>query len=320
MALVDLVNLTEILLNQTAGQAQGLQAETPSKASANNGATAATGDQFTPSAENTAQAAGLFTVNQFTLFSAAAEFLLAQAPAPRANPANASAPAANFTAPPATQEAVATNIAAALQAPAAAPARATPAPANALAANAAAAPATTTANIQSQLQALNNALAALGLSKEDIRKIDGIAGSINDFNPAAFNSLVSQLVALTRQVAPQAAVNTANTNAANANATQPNAGGLQVQELRIRFSGVPAQGTLGGTNNATGGTGNVRAPGPNIGPFPVSAFTLQVEEVQLSLTDNNGHTVRVRAPAEAVNANPPASGNQALAQTRAATA
>jgi hypothetical protein len=178
------------------------------------------------------------------------------------------------------------------------------------------------------LQALNNALAALGLSKADIRKIDGIAGSINDFNPAAFNSLVYQLEALARQAAPQAAANTAatanantaNTNAANANATNTNAGGFQVQELLIRFSGATAQGTVSGTNNATGGPGGVRAPGGNLGPFPASAFNLQVEEVQLSLTDNNGHTVRVRAPAQAVNANPPASGNQAPAQTRAATA
>jgi myosin heavy subunit len=327
------VNLTELLLNSTAEQAQESQAPAPSKANANNGTTAAaTGDQFTLSAQNAAQAAGLFTVSQVTLFSAAAEALLAQAAAPPPNPANTTAPAANFSAAPAAQESVAANSAAAAPALAAATALATSATANAAAANAAAAP-VTTASVAQQLQTLNSALVALGLSQADINKIDSVAGFINDFNPAAFTNLANQLETLAQpQTAPQTAANApatanasaanantanANTNAANTAAANPNAANvantnppaLQIQELLIRFSGAGAPG-------ATGGTGAVIAPNPN-GPLPASAPNLQVE---LSLTDNNGHAIRVSAPAEAVNANPPAGGNQAPAQTGVATA
>ena len=98
MATIGLVGLTERLLNQTAGQAREAQTVTPSRTSANNGAIAVTEDQFTPSAPNAAQAAGLFTVSQITLFSPAAEFLLAQRPEPQANPGNAADAAGNFTA------------------------------------------------------------------------------------------------------------------------------------------------------------------------------------------------------------------------------
>jgi hypothetical protein len=97
-------------LNQAPGQAQEPQAA-PNAASANNGGIAATGDQFTPSAQHTAQAAGLFTVNQVTLFSAAAEFLLAQAPATQANTANTAAQPANAGNAPVA----AVNLAAALR-------------------------------------------------------------------------------------------------------------------------------------------------------------------------------------------------------------
>lgn len=98
MATIGLVGLTERLLNQTAGQAREAQTVTPSRTSANNGAIAVTEDQFTPSAPNAAQAAGLFTVSQITLFSPAAEFLLAQTPEPQANPGSAADAAGNFTA------------------------------------------------------------------------------------------------------------------------------------------------------------------------------------------------------------------------------
>jgi hypothetical protein len=335
MATISPVNLTELLLNSTAEQAQEAQAPAPSKANANNGTTAATGDQFTPSAQNAAQAAGLFTVNQVTLFSVAGQALLALAAAPPANPANTTAAAANGTAQPTAQESVAANAVAALPALAAA----TAATANAAAVNAAAAPASTT-SIAQQLQTLNNALAALGLSQTDINKIDSVAGFINDFDPVAFTNLANQLEALAQQqtasqtpanapatanasaasanTASAADTNAANTNAANANvanAASTNPAALQIQELLIRFSGAGAPEATG-ANTATGGTGAVIAPNPN-GPFPASAPNLEVE---LSLTDNNGHTVRVRAPAQAVSANPPPGGNQAPAQTGAATA
>jgi hypothetical protein len=328
------VNLTELLLNSAAEQAQESQAPAPNTANANNGTAAATGDQFTLSPQNAAQAAGLFSVSQVTLFSAAAQALLAQAAAPSANPANTSAAAANSTAQPTAQESAAANALAALPALAAA----TAATANSAAVNAAP---VTTPSITQQLQTLNNALAALGLSQADINKIDSIAGFINDFNPAAFTNLANQLEALPQpQTASQTAANapaTANASAANANTPNANANAanttaanpnvanaanvnpaaLQIQELLIRFSGAGAPGAAGGTTSATSGTGAVIAPNPN-GPLPASAPSLQVE---LSLTDNNGHTIRVSAPAEAVNASATPGGNPAPAtQTGVATA
>jgi hypothetical protein len=214
MATIGLVSLTERLLNQTAGQAQEPQTATQSRTTANNGAFAATEDPFTPSAPNAAQTAGLFTVSQSTLFSPAAEFLLAQPPDPPAGPLNTPAPAAaNFTAPPAAQEATAINTAAPVSAPDAAAATVaigTPAPPSATATNggavstAANAAATTSANAQHQLRLLNNALAALGLNSTDIQKIDSIAGVIGDFQPTRFPNLAFELQALAQQSAPQA--------------------------------------------------------------------------------------------------------------------
>ena len=52
---------------------------------------------------------------------------------------------------------------------------------------------------QQQLQTLNQALAALGLSAQDIQQVDRIATVINDFNPSAFTALAYQLEELAQQ-------------------------------------------------------------------------------------------------------------------------
>ena len=41
---------------------------------------------------------------------------------------------------------------------------------------------------QQQIQALNNALAALGLDPQQIQELDQIASIIKDFNPAAYTA------------------------------------------------------------------------------------------------------------------------------------
>jgi hypothetical protein len=193
MAHVGLVNLTQHLLNQATGQSQEGQTATKSaNATGNTGALPPPEDHFTPSARNEpAQAAGLFTVNRSTLFSAAAGALLSKTPAPQPKPANTPAPAAQTTA--------------AANAPAANPPPAHPA----------AVVATATPNIQNQLQALNNALAALGLDHADILVVDRVASRLQDFNPTAFTSLVYQLEALAQNAAAQQAQ--ATRQAANAN-------------------------------------------------------------------------------------------------------
>ena len=63
-----------------------------------------------------------------------------------------------------------------------------------------AAPAGTLAS-QAKLQTLNNSLAALGLSTAAIKTVDQIANAINDFNPAAYSSLVYQLEAAAQAAA-----------------------------------------------------------------------------------------------------------------------
>lgn len=251
MSLTGLVSLAESILNQTV--AQDSQALVTAAGAAGSGSLGAatpnpgsSQDQFVPSAQTqtanaTAEAAGLFKATQFSLFTAAAESLLAQGGSSPASGANTPTGATNFVAPvvptlnatvavATTETGATTNV---LQNNAAA------APTNSLRAGAAAAQPTPSATnhasvapvtattpasatpqgalaVQQQLQTLNNSLAALGLSAADIQKVDQVAGLIKDFNPTAFTSLVYQLEAVAQNVARQVAqAQNANSNAAN---------------------------------------------------------------------------------------------------------
>jgi len=79
--------------------------------------------------------------------------------------------------------------------------------------------ATTAISMQDKLQALNTALAALGLSKSDIQSLDRVASIVKDFNPVAYKNLVFQLQTLAQQAAPQAAANVGDTATATNGAT-----------------------------------------------------------------------------------------------------
>src|SRR5262249_26265630 len=103
-------------------------------------------------------------------------------------------------------------------------------------------------NEQPQVQALNNALASLGLSAADIAVIDRIASLINDFNPVAFGSLVQQLEFLAQSQPPSPP------NASGPLANRSN--GLQIQELIVRFSA--ANETLQSGNPQTGSSTTVQ--------------------------------------------------------------
>jgi hypothetical protein len=61
---------------------------------------------------------------------------------------------------------------------------------------------TTAVSVQDKLQALNTALATLGLSKSDIQSLDRVASIIKDFNPVAYKNLAFQLQTLAQQAAP----------------------------------------------------------------------------------------------------------------------
>ncbi len=68
----------------------------------------------------------------------------------------------------------------------------------------------------------------------------------------------------------------------DANAT---GGGFQIQELSIKFSGVQETLNQSGANGQAGNTS-----------VQLSAFNLQVEEVNLTLANGNGQTAQIQAP------------------------
>jgi hypothetical protein len=326
MSLVAIVNLAERLLNQTHGQDQEPQSRSaPAGGARARKKSAQHEDEFTSSeldtrAGPTAEAAGLFHVTQFTPLSATADFLLRQMAAAPTNQEEPAAPspsvAYSATVVPApisnpASAAPATNGTAFISATPGAPSPATFAPATTSApasggavglATAALPAPPTNLNTQNQLQALKNALAVLGLPQVDLAQIDRIASLLLDLNPTAFTDIVHQLEALAIAPSPQTA-------ASMTNAT--NGGGLYIQELVIRFSGVEAQRTIGGAGYGIYGRNAV-------GNFQVSAFNLKIQAVNLTLGNNTGQTVQVQVPRSTANSAPAGTGPSA-AKAKAAT-
>src|SRR6266404_8320750 len=331
MSLNAIINLAERLLTNSSEQSTDTNSGSrQSKQAARVESDANGRDRFTPSAP-AQQDAGLFQVKQFSFFSAAAEFLLSQTLQPQANPvATSPAVPANATGSPVivqptttlSQDPAGTSVAATPIVAARFPA------ANSAPIVAAPAAASVTANsTQSQLLALNTALAALGLNASQLAQVDQIAKLIQDFNPAAFASLLYQLEALAHVSAqPAAAPPTSTTaqSATSANATVAGtsaagtttgitsgtntAGGFQLQELVIKFSGIQESFTQTGSG-AQGGNSN----------FQLSAFNLQVEEVNLTLANEAGQSLQVTAPPPAFAVNPQSSApTAALSQSAVA--
>jgi hypothetical protein len=206
MSAISLVSLLQSLSNQNTAQGQSAavtQGAAPAAPAQTPQATAQ--DEFTPSAQNaksqaTAQAAGLFTVPGPSPLALATARIQSTTPTTNAaTPPNAVTVAA--TTPPAAQ--------------APAPTPAVPV--------APAAVATSAVSPQQQLQSLNLALAALGLSTQDIDQLDHVASTINDYNPSAFTAQAYRLEALAQASAQAAAATRSNVQAApnNANATAP---------------------------------------------------------------------------------------------------
>lgn len=254
MSLVGLVQLTEKLLNQTLQNSQeNPQGTTKNTGTRQNAVPNGNTDAFVPSAQNSGAEAGIFQVTQISLFSAAADLLLAQPKAAaepntanNANAANVGTDAAvNNANAGATGAANATALAALNANPgtagitaagnantAATPANATAdaattiAPANTAPGtpalnNVGATNASATQGAQVQLADLNASLAALGLSQDEITVVDRVARLIKDFNPAAFTDIINQLQALAQVQAPQAAAAAAPATNAGATAAAP---------------------------------------------------------------------------------------------------
>ncbi len=161
--------------------------------------TFATSDTFTPSlpgnfGQAAAQDAAIFQASEGAISAVAASSLFAQ------GNANAVAGGGAAAGSPATTGAGNAQQAAATRSKIPAPGQLfAPAPA----AQAATANQAATSKEQQQIQALNAALPAFGLSKEEIQEIDRLATQIQNFNPAAYTDLVNQFEAQARQLPQQ---------------------------------------------------------------------------------------------------------------------
>ena len=197
MSVTSVVNLTDGLLGQPATQeTHDLLASTT--ASSSTSLSALPQDEFVPSsladsADSTAQAAGLFSAPNTSALPSSGTSLLAT-PTVDATQSNTEAADATSSASGSNAQASATSQ---IASPSAAPDSAT----STSSSSSSVAPGSIAQ--QTQLNTLNNALAALGLSAADIQQIDRVASLINDFNPTAFTSLAYQLEAQAQNSAAQ---------------------------------------------------------------------------------------------------------------------
>ncbi|MGD0908514.1 MAG: hypothetical protein ABSA96_13095 [Candidatus Acidiferrales bacterium] len=267
MAISGLVNLLESNAQQQLGQDHSENNRIGAIGTSviqNNTARTNAADRFTPSDRTTtAQPAGLFQIEQF---ATAVNLPLAQSAAPLI--VRNAAPAQIPTAP----------------SPAVVPAPVTQTTAFTPAAPATDVAKTTPTSQQDQLQTLNTALSDLGLDNTQISQVDQIASVIQNFSPTAYSDLVYQLQVLSQQSTQQTAA-----AAIGASNTSTNDGAFQVQELAVTFArlqGTPATRTANGNGNGQGAAGSTNQ---------LSPFNLQVQDVQLTLSNNNGQTLQVRA-------------------------
>jgi hypothetical protein len=229
MPVAGIANFVQSLADQSLGQTQNAQAGANRPGTGNALNATPNEDTFTPTAQNnsaqgTAQDAGIFQVSQGAPAAVAANVPYAQTTL-SANQNGAPAQAASVTTtntgngqPAAAASSTTTVNAGQIY-------LATPA------AQTTAATAVATTNVQEEIQALNNALPTLGLSKEDIQEIDRIAALIQDFNPGAYTNLVNQFEAQAQQTAQQSTGTVpanASTVASPKTAASANGSGSQV--------------------------------------------------------------------------------------------
>jgi hypothetical protein len=319
MSHIGIVNLAERLLNQAQAEEHATPnlpsppQRTSSASTSPNSASASspsTSDEFTASTPTTAsdasaQAAGLFSVRTLSLFTAAANFILGT----NTTTANAgkSAPPAAAPATPtaATPSATTTPAAATLAAAtiATAPAVATtpaPVPPPAPAANTdtttAAPPAETVASTfippptltqvadtNSQLQSLNDSLAALGLSQSDITVIDRVASAFQDYNPTTYTDLVYQLEGLAQtQSSPLPAA--------------PGSGQITSQ-ITPSATQTPAPAATNPSIAVAVNPGNTAGAVPKAGSAGIGALKLQGLVIQLATNTATPPTTATTSPA-----------------------
>lgn len=260
MSLTAIVNLAERLLNSSSAQtsSNASSPQTPAGPTQTIG-----GDQFTPSGTTDSEAdAGLFQASQSISFSAAAEFLLSQTPSPQTNPAAATTTPTTNSTPPTSAATETNNGNSAANSNVAANPAITGANTTATATTGATAVANrdTAANssatsTQNQLQALNNALVALGLNSSELSQVDRIATLINDFSPQAFTSLAYQLEAQAN--AQESAAGTGSAPTSQATTTQGGTNTPGATAITGATGTTPKAVVTGTTGAASNGTSNV---------------------------------------------------------------
>jgi hypothetical protein len=226
MAVEGIGYLAQNLADQLREQALNSQAGADAPANGNADNVAVNEDTFTPSTQNnsaqaTAQDAGLFQIGPGALSAVTANFLFELTTPSAASgqiptqAESATTTGADKARPPAATNANAPANPGQLFAPT--PAGQEPAP-----------KATPATNVQEKIQALNADLPALGLSKVEIQEIDTLATQIQNFNPAAYATLVNQFESLAQQGAANAAANASNPVAQKTPASaKVNGGGSQ---------------------------------------------------------------------------------------------
>jgi hypothetical protein len=271
MALTSIANIVESITNPSVGQGTDSQQGAQAAGTANSSAPAALiQDSFTPSNQTNspqaaAQEAGLFQVSQLALFAATASSLASQTTQPQANQNPAPAQVAQVAttiasvAPTVTTNnfnglTTATTQVSAAEAVQTAPVAKPPA----------------------QIPAFNQALTALGLTNNDIQRLDQIATLVNVFSPTAFNDLIGQFQALAQQAAQLSAVNISGSSPANS-------GGYQVQGLSIQFSSSQQSSNAGIAQGGRQGGGTQTAQP-----------SLQLGGVQITLTNAAGQSAKVQ--------------------------
>jgi len=261
MSISSIVQIASRLLNGDSGrdpQGQGKSKVAPAESQAQNNRTEF-GDRFTPSAQgDAANAAGATGLFQVEQL----RFTAVNIQAPTGNTA-----AGNTTAP-APIPAITTAQPAVTANPVAAAATAT-------------SPATATPSLihrQQDLQTLNASLTSLGLNAAEIAAFDQFAGVLLQFDPNALRDLENQLNLLAARFQSQ---NAAPATASQSPATSPN---FQLTELSVSFAGLNETLTQGNQGNGNGTT------------TQVSAFSLQIQEVRVTLSNPAGQTAQLQVP------------------------
>jgi len=131
---------------------------------------------------------------------------------------------------------------------------------------------------QQDLQTLNASLTSLGLNAAEIAAFDQFAGVVLQFDPNALRDLENQLNLLAARFQSQ---NTAPAATPQPRATSPN---FQLTELSVSFAGLNETLTQGNQGNGNGTTSQV------------SAFSLQIQEVRVTLSNPAGQTAQLQVP------------------------